>query len=51
MRERVEMVGGTFRVESAPGRETTIRVEIPDKNSGEEKAPRKKPRAATLKFP
>ncbi len=29
MRERVEMVGGTFCVESAPGQETTIRVEIP----------------------
>ncbi|MGB3122036.1 MAG: sensor histidine kinase [Verrucomicrobiales bacterium] len=30
MRERVEMVGGKFCVESAPGRETTVRVEIPD---------------------
>ena len=29
MRERVEMVGGTFCVESAPGHHTTIRVEIP----------------------
>ncbi len=29
MRERVEMVGGTFCVESAPGQPTTIRVEIP----------------------
>jgi signal transduction histidine kinase len=29
MRERVEMVGGTFCVESAPGRGTTVRVEIP----------------------
>jgi PAS domain S-box-containing protein len=29
MRERVEMVGGTFGVESAPGQGTTIRVEIP----------------------
>jgi signal transduction histidine kinase len=29
MRERVEMVGGTFRVESAPGHGTTVRVEIP----------------------
>jgi signal transduction histidine kinase len=29
MRERVEMVGGTFRVESAPGKGTTVRVEIP----------------------
>jgi signal transduction histidine kinase len=29
MRERVEMVGGSLRVESAPGRGTTIRAEIP----------------------
>jgi len=29
MRERVEMVGGTFCVESAPGRGTTVRVDIP----------------------
>jgi PAS domain S-box-containing protein len=28
-RERVEMVGGTFGVESAPGKGTTIRAEIP----------------------
>lgn len=29
MRERAEMVGGTFCVESAPGHGTTVRVEIP----------------------
>jgi signal transduction histidine kinase len=29
MRERVEMVGGTFCVESAPGKGTSIEVEIP----------------------
>src|SRR5665213_1167031 len=29
MRERVEMVGGTFCVESAPGQGTAIQVEIP----------------------
>ena len=29
MRERVEMVGGTFSIESAPGKGTTIKVEIP----------------------
>jgi len=28
MRERIEMIGGSFCVESAPGRSTTIRVEI-----------------------
>jgi len=29
MRERVDMVGGTFGVESAPGQGTIVRVEIP----------------------
>lgn len=29
MRERVEMVGGKFRVESTPGKETTVYAEIP----------------------
>ncbi len=29
MKERVEMVGGTFHVVSSPGNPTTIRVEIP----------------------
>ena len=29
MRERVEMVGGTFEVESEPGNGTTIRAQIP----------------------
>jgi signal transduction histidine kinase len=29
MRERIEMVGGTFCVESEPGQGTTVRVEIP----------------------
>ena len=29
MRERIEMIGGSFGVESAPGQPTTVRVEIP----------------------
>jgi PAS domain S-box-containing protein len=29
MRERVEMIGGTFSIESKPGQGTTIRAEIP----------------------
>ncbi len=29
MRERLEMVGGTFCVESVPGQGTTIQAEIP----------------------
>ena len=31
MRERIEMIGGVFGVDSAPGGPTTIRVEIPAK--------------------
>jgi signal transduction histidine kinase len=29
MRERLEMVGGSFSVESAPGKGTTVRAQIP----------------------
>jgi hypothetical protein len=32
MRERVELVGGSFAVVSAPGRGTTIRARIPFHN-------------------
>ncbi|MCX6873735.1 MAG: sensor histidine kinase [Verrucomicrobia bacterium] len=39
MRERVEMLGGTLSVESAPGHATTIRVELPPANTGPEQAP------------
>jgi signal transduction histidine kinase len=35
MRERVEMVGGTFKVESAPGRGTTISAVLPFKRQKE----------------
>jgi len=34
MRERVEMVGGTFAVESARGKGTTLRAQIPFRNGG-----------------
>jgi signal transduction histidine kinase len=38
MRERAEMVGGTFCVDSAPGKPTTVHVEIPkDKSSARKK--------------
>lgn len=37
MRERVEMVGGTFCVESAPGKGTTVRIEVPVASSGAKK--------------
>jgi signal transduction histidine kinase len=39
MRERVEMHGGTFRVVSAPGRATTVRVEIPPPKPRRKKSP------------
>jgi len=39
MRERVEMVGGTFCVKSAPGKATTIRVEIPAEKDFAENVP------------
>jgi signal transduction histidine kinase len=29
MRERIEMIGGTLTIDSAPGRGTTVRAEIP----------------------
>ncbi|MGA2018259.1 MAG: sensor histidine kinase [Opitutaceae bacterium] len=34
MRERVEMVGGTFKVDSVPGRGTTISARLPFKRAG-----------------
>jgi signal transduction histidine kinase len=33
MRERLEMVGGNFSVESAPGKGTIVRAQIPFANS------------------
>jgi signal transduction histidine kinase len=29
MRERLEMIGGSFAVESAPGKGTTVQAQIP----------------------
>ena len=49
MRERVEMTGGTFCVESAPGQGTTVRVEIP--LSEVPKGARKKSGNKTLECP
>jgi signal transduction histidine kinase len=49
MRERVEMVGGTFCVESEPGKGTTVRVEIPFANV--QKDALKKSGNTTLKCP
>jgi len=39
MRERVEMVGGSFSVESKPGSGTTICAEIPSSNAHQSRAP------------
>jgi signal transduction histidine kinase len=50
MRERVEMVGGTFCVESAPGHGTTIRVEIPFKHVPKD-ALKKSGKKTTLECP
>lgn len=36
MRERVEMVGGTFTIESAPGRGTTVAARVPFRNGTRE---------------
>ncbi|QTN32899.1 PAS domain S-box protein [Akkermansiaceae bacterium] len=41
MRERVEMMGGVFQVESAPGEPTTIRVEVPAEKGGKRKSRKK----------
>ena len=49
MRERVEMVGGAFGVESAPGQGTTIQVEIPFAKV--RKGPLKKSGKTTLECP
>jgi len=40
MRERVEMVDGSFGVESSPGKGTTIRAQISFANGGEAKTRR-----------
>jgi signal transduction histidine kinase len=50
MRERVEMVGGTFCVESAPGHGTTVRVEIPFAKTLKN-ALKKSGKETTLKYP
>ena len=51
MRERVEMVDGTFCIESAPGKQTTVRVEIPCRQTGMKTRPRKYSGNATLECP
>jgi len=51
MRERLEMVGGTFCVTSSPGHGTTIRVEIPKSGSLPRKNSPKSQKDATLDCP
>ena len=41
MRERIEMVGGTFSLESTPGMGATIRVEIPPERPPAKNVPSK----------
>lgn len=41
MRERAEMIGGTFAVDSTPGKGTTIQVEIPERSATKKKPPTK----------
>ncbi len=42
MRERIEMIGGTFCIESAPDRPTTVRVEVPRSGKAARRFPKKK---------
>ncbi len=49
MRERVEMVGGTFCVDSAPGKPTTIHVAIPQNQTVPKIPPGKKTARTPLK--
>ena len=52
MRERIEMIGGTFCVDSALGRHTTIRVEVPSNNHPATNVKKSKPlKTTTLKCP
>lgn len=51
MRERAEMIGGTFCVESAPGTPTTIRVELPAAKQRSRKTPPKKTTNRNLECP
>ncbi len=41
MRERVDMMGGVFQMESAPGEPTTIRVDVPVEKGGKSKTRKK----------
>jgi len=51
MRERVEMVGGTFRVKSAPGKQTIIRVEIPHQQPSAKIRPQNRSRNRKMECP
>ena len=49
MRERAEMAGGTFYLESAPGHATTVRVVIPPTKTRNRKTPAVKPKKSSTK--
>jgi signal transduction histidine kinase len=49
MRERVEMIGGQFQVESKPGQETRIQVDIPRSHADHSPPPSGKIQSIPLK--
>jgi signal transduction histidine kinase len=52
MRERAEMIGGTFCVDSAPGKTTTVRIEIPKDKTRAKLSPRGRTvKSTTLQCP
>jgi signal transduction histidine kinase len=52
MRERAEMIGGTFCVDSAPGKTTTVRIEIPKDKTRAKLRPRGRTvKSTTLQCP
>jgi signal transduction histidine kinase len=51
MRERIEMVGGTFSLESTPGKGITIRVEIPPERPPAKNRPSKPPKTTKRECP
>jgi signal transduction histidine kinase len=48
MRERVEMVGGSFSVESAPGKGTAVRIRIPQRTRQSKQGKSKEPTRENL---
>jgi len=51
MRERTEMIGGSFQVESSPGQSTRVRVRIPERSARPNKTRIKGPLAKPIECP